>query len=750
MSRKFLKHGWMVLGIFLLVAFLVFPACTQPVTPTETTLMRIASTDILTQPWNPVQGTNWAYDRFVMDALQDLSVAPDPETGLYVPWRIQKADVVVQTGLPVGVTTPNNKWLNLSFSDEIAVPADAWADFDATTQKFTPAGTGVTAKTKTVIYYPKDIFDVEYHDGSTLSPADFILSAIVMNFDRAKPASDIYDASFVPAYEAFMDHFKGVTFDFDNPSYGLVVTTYDDLWYLDAEWIVQFAGAGFCWYPVSNYGQLSFEATSLGILAESKNELAFSNSKATDNNVEWMSYIGGPSLAILEDDLADVLTSGNANYGYIPYEPTLGDYITASEAVARYQNLKDFYDEHGHFYIGTGPYYMDSVDTSGKVVDLKKFTGYDMPGDLFFSYMTPVPTPPYPDVSGAWVDEISMTAEPDNAAAITKLENDQLDVYAFGIADADLFAEVQSSSVLHYYQNVGSFNEYSFNPVGPVFDSTGEVNPFALPAIRSAMNKAVDRDYIVGDIMGGLGFPRYTAIGTNSGDAITFASELAAITTEYAYDFDAADAEIEAAMLTIDGVTRDADGKYMYNGHQVPVKVLIRTEDERRQFGDYLVAQLDDLGFDATAQYGTSSVLAPIWQDSPEAGAWNAYTGGWISTSISRDEGSNFGAFYTPLWPIADLWNAYTPTPEYLDVATKLWTNDFTSIAERDALFQEAIPLSMEDSARIFLVDRAAFQPVRTEVAVASDAAGGIYGSWLWGATIHFRDEAGVPTAPAT
>ena len=126
-------------------------------------------------------------------------------------------------------------------------------------------------------------------------------------------------------------------------------------------------------------------------------------------------------------------------------------------------------------------------------------------------------------------------------------------------------------------------------------------------------------------------------------------------------------------------------------GEAVTVNLLIRTEDERQQLGDYLGDQLEGLGFNVTRQYLTSSELPPIWISDPADGTWNAYTGGWRSTSVSRDEGSNFGFFYTPLggalpfpcpcpcWP----WEAYTPTPEFLDVAAKLWHNNFTTIDQQ-------------------------------------------------------------------
>jgi peptide/nickel transport system substrate-binding protein len=185
----------------------------------------------------------------------------------------------------------------------------------------------------------------------------------------------------------------------------------------------------------------------------------------------------------------------------------------------------------------------------------------------------------------------------------------------------------------------------------------------------------------------------------------------------------------------------------------VNVTVLIRTEDERLQIGDYVGDQLANLGFTVTRQYGISSVLSPIWRGSdPDLGTWSAYTGGWASTGISRDEGSNFGSFYTPLWAaMGILWAHYTPTPQFFADASALWYNDFTTIAQRVALFQEAIPLSMQDSVRIFLLDRTGFSPLRKNASVANDLAGGIYGCYLWAVTIHFQDPSTrVPIAPAT
>jgi peptide/nickel transport system substrate-binding protein len=97
---------------------------------------------------------------------------------------------------------------------EIKVPADALVDWDAKTQKFIPASEkfkdGTTAKIKSVVTYPADLFKVvKWHDGSPLSAADFVNSFILTSFDRAKKDSPIYDEQAVPGFESFISSFKG-------------------------------------------------------------------------------------------------------------------------------------------------------------------------------------------------------------------------------------------------------------------------------------------------------------------------------------------------------------------------------------------------------------------------------------------------------------------------------------------------------------------------------------------------------------
>ncbi|MBI2334017.1 MAG: P-loop NTPase, partial [Chloroflexi bacterium] len=169
--------------------------------------LKVGTNDLFTDPWNPVNGSNWVWDGFVQKATQSGSLMADPYTGLYWPLRAESAEVTVQTGLPVGT---NTDWVTLNTADAVTVPADAWVDWDAATQTFVPAGDGLTAKAKVVMTYPADLYEVtKWHDGSNLSAGDFVMR-IIMAFDQAKAESAIFDEDAVPNFEAFKSTFKGV------------------------------------------------------------------------------------------------------------------------------------------------------------------------------------------------------------------------------------------------------------------------------------------------------------------------------------------------------------------------------------------------------------------------------------------------------------------------------------------------------------------------------------------------------------
>ncbi len=377
---------------------------------------------------------------------------------------------------------------------------------------------------------------------------------------------------------------------------------------------------------------------------------------------------------------------------------------------------------------------------------------------------TPPPPPP-PRDTGPWLDEVVINLETSGAAAIAQLQADDLDVYAYGMADAALYAEVLADPGLTHKESVGSFNEFSMNPAGPIFGGTGKLNPFDSAVIREALNWLVDRDWVVGNIMGGLGVPRYTALNGAFEAAIRYADALTAVEAKYentpanlAAAFTQVHDEMLALNATYDGTPGVVGGDFYWDdgggSEQVELIFLIRTEDERMEMGDYMAGLLEDWGFAVTKQYGESGELSAIWYaTNPDDGLWHLYTGGWVSTVISRDDGYTFALFHTDLPGWGPLWMAYGHDMSYFTAAEKLWNNDFASMAERETYFGTATEDNttclwgaMEDGYRIFVVTRKSFTPMQVDVDMASDLAGAVYGSWMWALTAHFLE--GDPAEP--
>ncbi len=361
-----------------------------------------------------------------------------------------------------------------------------------------------------------------------------------------------------------------------------------------------------------------------------------------------------------------------------------------------------------------------------------------VPEEVTVVVEAPTPAPVPVDRNGAWLDTVVVVEEPNADAGVSRLEAGDIDVYAFAISSPAVAQRIRETD-LKTATSYGSFNEITFNPT--VF-TNGKLNPFIDPKIREAMNWLVDRDYIVQEIMGGLGVPKYVPIGAASSDRAALAAEIRQIEAKYAYNKDAATEIIKTQMEAL-GATM-VDGKWTFNGEPVTLIGLIRTEDERRQIGDYVSNELESIGFTVDRQYKTSAEASPIWlRGEPTDGLFHFYTGGWVSTAISRDDGGNFLFYYTPSGLPRPLWQAYTPTPELADLAQRLNDNNFTTLDERKDLFAQALPLAAEDSVRIWLLDRTSVAPYRPEVSVSADLSGSIYGSALWPFTARLNDQLG-------
>ena len=310
--------------------------------------MNIGLPSVFTEPWNPIGGSNWVFDMMVIRGVGDAGVYPNPNTGLNFPNRIERAELTVREGYPMAVSSD---WVTLAFEPEVTVPDDAWAGWDAENQVFLTAAEVYTetqtALVKSTVYYPADLYTtVTWHDGSPISVADFIMGMIT-SFDLGDPASANYDESLVPNREQFLAAFRGVRIASVDP---LVIETWSEAGSLDAE------NAVTTWWPNYDYGDAAWHNMALMLRGDANGGFAFTPDKATAAEIERINLVAGPSLEVLAGELISATAEA-----YVPYAPTLGQYVTAEDATARYTNLAEFARRYGHYYISTGSYFLSGV-----------------------------------------------------------------------------------------------------------------------------------------------------------------------------------------------------------------------------------------------------------------------------------------------------------------------------------------------------------------------------------------------------
>jgi peptide/nickel transport system substrate-binding protein len=341
--------------------------------------------EVFVDPWNPISGTNWAMDANIILPTVDQEYIMNPYTGLPMANRIVNATVDVLTGEQV---MSSSSWCKLNFVPSITVPTDAWYDWNSTTEQPITAPAGTTANARVTVNYGDPIGTVKYHDGSVMSLADWVVTW-GLDFERNDPKSVFYDDSSAPDFAAFKDIFRGWKIDSVHP---LVIEYYVNYKTIDAELIFYEAVRQHeIDSPTTGLQQfwpsMPWQAKAIGMLAEEKGLLAFSSSKAQEKNVEWMSYIGGPSLDTLANCLSEALSTG-----YLPFKQFASKYVTAADAQARYTNLQNWYNTHHTFWVGNGPFYLDSVDFTGHVAVIKAFRDYTYKADRWASLASaPIP-----------------------------------------------------------------------------------------------------------------------------------------------------------------------------------------------------------------------------------------------------------------------------------------------------------------------------------------------------------------------
>ena len=356
--------------------------------------------------------------------------------------------------------------------------------------------------------------------------------------------------------------------------------------------------------------------------------------------------------------------------------------------------------------------------------------------------------------TGAMIGELVFSEEKSPTATVVKIAAGQVDLYSQpGIVSADVFEAITLAG-LPYETSFGSYRDIRYNPSGPIFGAD-ELNPFAVMEIREAMNWLIDRSYVVGEILGGLG-AGITAFPAKlfPESAERYPDVVLAIEDYYALKTPAEVKTIITANMEALNCTLGGDGIWEWDGSDVELKMLIRTDlDPFPDAGDYVAGLLEDIGFVVNRLYKTSTEASPIWIfGDPADGEWHVYTGGWGIPTIPRDQASTPAGMTTASWypfPLFEAYEAQAITWDdgfggphtYYEAVIKLFNRDFLSMDERGDLFEQAMWGMAKFGAANFLCDMAGATPYGFNVELIVNLSYGPGEGWTQ--ALHFKGAGG-------
>ncbi|MCZ6614354.1 MAG: ABC transporter substrate-binding protein [Chloroflexi bacterium] len=307
--------------------------------------------------------------------------------------------------------------------------------------------------------------------------------------------------------------------------------------------------------------------------------------------------------------------------------------------------------------------------------------------------------PPH-DRPGPAADRIQFKSFHVDLAAASVQAGD-MDMYVFSLK-TEAARKLRDDPNLRVYQAPATMISLILNPAPA---PEGELNPFSLRDVRFALQYAVNRRFIAQEIYKGLAEPMPVQVGIFDFDYLTVYEQIKEL--DITYDPEFAREQVSKAMT--EAGAELVDGKWHFNGRPIQLKFIIRVEDERREVGDLIRAELDDLGFNiAPVYHNFAAAIRFVYGSDPQQFEWHLYTEGWGRGSAERYDYGTINSMAAPWlgnmpgWQEVGFWQYEN---ERLDtIGQELFRGDFTSLEERNELYKEMTSLSLDESVRIWLV----------------------------------------------
>ena len=307
---------------------------------------------------------------------------------------------------------------------------------------------------------------------------------------------------------------------------------------------------------------------------------------------------------------------------------------------------------------------------------------------------------------GPYIDQARFIQRADENLALEEVKSGSLDMYFFPIP-YESANDARNDPRLEVYDTTAGSLGFLVNPA-PAADS-GILNPFQFKEVRYALNYLIDRDFVVNEILKGYGSPLIDPFGIYSPEYLNIIDTVESF--GFRYNPSLASSMISEAMIA-SGAT-NVDGKWVFNGNPVTIKLFMRQDDPKKEsMGELVASQLENIGFTIQRDYGDlNKANIVVYGSDPKNLQWQLYT--------EEFAGSRAFVKYNPIIPAQMYapWLSRMPgslNPSYWnyqnssldEISQKIAFFNFTSEEERNQLVGDAVKMGIQESVRIFVAQK--------------------------------------------
>ncbi len=321
-----------------------------------------------------------------------------------------------------------------------------------------------------------------------------------------------------------------------------------------------------------------------------------------------------------------------------------------------------------------------------------------------------------------------------------ELEQGSMDLYIFGLKVLAA-REVRNNPDVKLFEAPSTMLSLILNPAPA---PQGGLNPFSIKKVRQAVQRLINRDFVAQEIFGGMAVPMVTNVSPLDYDYLNIFEVVHQANTGYAPE--QARRDIEEAMK--EAGAEMVDGVWNYEGRPVRLKFIIRLEDERRDFGDLLAAELEQAGFMVERAYRNfAPAIFTVYSSDPQVFQWHLYTEGWGRGAAQRYDFASVNQMNAPWlgnmpgWQEVGFWQYENAQLD--EIGQTIFTGQFQSKDERDQLYRQAIEIALDESVRLWVVNRLdSFPALQGLQGITEDLVAGPRSIWsLREAFLEGKDE---------